>query len=82
MRPTGLMVHLVLASDSGPSVTLEMVYSESSTCTHARTGSAYIAELLCHAMLYLTAAVPWPRANMALDLISMVPSATSHYISH
>ena len=32
MRPTGLMEHRVLARDSGPSVTLEMVYSASSTC--------------------------------------------------
>ena len=33
MRPTGLMEQRVLARDSGPSVTLEMVYSASSTCT-------------------------------------------------
>lgn len=32
MRPTGLMEQRVLARDSGPSVTLEMVYSASSTC--------------------------------------------------
>ena len=33
MRPTGLMEHRVKARDSGPSVTLEIVYSVSSTCT-------------------------------------------------
>ena len=33
MRPTGLMEQRVLARDSGPSVTLEMVYSASSTCS-------------------------------------------------
>lgn len=35
MRPTGLMEQRVKARDSGPSVTLEMVYSVSSTCMPA-----------------------------------------------